>query len=287
MVKTLFQTQREYLDHFFDQIDYEKTEMIIDKLLSCKGNIILSGVGKSGIIANKLAMTMLSTGTKALFVSPTDALHGDIGIVSKDDVFISITKSGETKEIIDLVPFVRKKGASFIAIVSNSSSTLAKLSDMFITLPVKKEIYPFNLAPTTSTAVQLIFGDVLAVELMRRKKFSLDDYAINHPSGNIGKKITLRVEDVMLKGTDIPFCYPEDQLVDVIPTLSEGRCGALIVVDKKTGEIKWEWQSDSNIITSPIYYKGLLYFATADRNMVCLSIGKAGSAGNGDSGQLY
>lgn len=231
MVRDLFQVQKEYIDHFFDNIDLEATERIVQKILTCRGNIILTGVGKSGIIANKLAMTMLSTGTKAIFLSPTDALHGDLGIVSKDDMFITLSKSGETREIIDLIPYVRKKQASFISIVSKKSSTLAKLADLSIYLPVKKELCPFNLAPTTSTEIQLIFGDVLAVELMRRKNFSITEFAINHPSGHIGKKITLKVKDLMLKDEEIPLCGPKDRLVDLISLLSEKKCGALIIVD--------------------------------------------------------
>lgn len=169
MVHNLFETQKNYLNQFFDLIDLKKTEEILQKFLNCKGNIILSGVGKSGIIANKLAMTMLSTGTKAIFLSPVDALHGDIGIVSKEDVFVALSKSGETKELLELIPYIRKKGAELISIVSNPNSTLARMSDLFISLYVKKEICPFNLAPTTSTAVQLIYGDVLAVALMKKR----------------------------------------------------------------------------------------------------------------------
>lgn len=234
MVANLFKTQKSYLDYFYEKIDIAKTEEIIDTLFHCLGTIIFTGVGKSGIIANKLAMTMLSTGTKALFISPIDALHGDLGIVSKDDIIICLSNSGETKELISLVPFIKKKGAKLISIVSKPDSTLAKVGDIYIDLPVKKEICPFNLAPTTSTAVQLIFGDVLAVELMRRKNFSIDEFAANHPGGSIGKLITLKVKDLMLKGADVPFCKKEDLLIDVLSVLSEKRCGCLIIVDENS-----------------------------------------------------
>ena len=231
MVANLFLTQKSYLDYFYEQIDIAKTEEILSELYKCSGTIIFTGVGKSGIIANKLAMTMLSTGTKAIYISPTDALHGDLGIVSKLDIIICLSNSGETKELISLVPYIKKKGAKLVSIVSKPNSTLAKLGDLYIDLPVKKEICPFNLAPTTSTTVQLIFGDVLAIELMRRKNFSIDDFAANHPGGSIGKLITLKVKDLMLKGNDVPFCKKDDLLVDVISVLSEKRCGCLIVVD--------------------------------------------------------
>ena len=233
MIKSLFDAQQEYLKFFFEHVDYEKTEAILRKMLSCKGNIILTGVGKSGIIANKIAVTMLSTGTEALFISPTDALHGDMGIVTKDDIVVCFSKSGETKEILAMIPFIRKKGGGVISVVSNPHSSLAKAADLFINLEVKREICPFNLAPTTSPAVQLIFGDILTVALMRNKHFTLDDYAINHPSGSIGKKIVLKVKDVMLKEDELPLCSSQDLLVDVLSTLSEKRCGCLVAVDEK------------------------------------------------------
>ena len=233
MMKSLFKTQQDYLNFFFEHIDYEKMEDILQKLLLCKGNIILTGVGKSGIIANKIAVTMLSTGTRALFIAPTDALHGDMGVVRKDDIVICFSKSGESKEILAMIPFIRKKGAEVISVVSNPDSSLAKEGDFFINLPLKRELCPFNLAPTTSPAIQLIFGDILTVALMRANHFTLDDYAINHPYGSIGKKIVLKVKDVMLKEEEVPFCSSKDLLIDVLSTLTEKRCGCLIIVDEE------------------------------------------------------
>lgn len=232
MVKGLFQEQRSLIDHFFENIDLKKTTQILECFFSCTGTLIFTGVGKSGIIANKLAMTMLSTGTKALYLSSADALHGDMGLVSQDDIFICLSKSGETKELLDLVPYVRKKGAFIVALVSNPTSKLAKLVDLSINLPLKKELCPFNLAPTTSTTLQLIFGDILAVALMQKKAFSLDEYALNHPSGAIGKKLILKVADMMLQGSDLPLCSEDDLLVDVLEILSSKRCGVLLAVDK-------------------------------------------------------
>jgi arabinose-5-phosphate isomerase len=231
MIASLFEEERRYLNHFFDAIDVKKTEKLVQELLRCKGSIILSGVGKSGIIANKLAVSFLSMGTKALFLPPLDALHGDLGLVFEDDICVFLTKSGETKELLQMVPYVRKKGAKIVAIVSNPKSRLAKEADFFITLPVEKEICPFNLAPTTSAAVQLIFGDILAVALMKAKNFSLSEFAVNHPAGSIGKKISLCVEDLMFQGESVPLCAPQSALIDVIAELSSKRCGALLVVD--------------------------------------------------------
>jgi arabinose-5-phosphate isomerase len=233
MIASLFEEARQYINHFFDAVDIKKTEELVQELLLCQGSIILSGVGKSGIIANKLAMSFLSMGTKALFLPPLDALHGDLGLVSAEDVCIFLSKSGETQELLQMIPYIRKKGAKVVAIISNPHSRLAKESDFFIILPVEKELCPFNLAPTTSTAVQLIFGDVLAVALMREKKFTLSEFAINHPAGSIGKKIALCVEDLMFKEKEIPLCSCDSFVIDVLTELSSKKCGALIVVNKE------------------------------------------------------
>ncbi|MFA6119596.1 MAG: KpsF/GutQ family sugar-phosphate isomerase [Parachlamydiales bacterium] len=227
----LFEKKRKYLNYFFDHLDVEKAEKILKILLNCKNNIVFTGVGKSAIIANKIAMTMLSTGTKAIFLPASDALHGDIAIISKDDVFVVLSKSGETDELINLIPYVKKRKAVVVAIVSNEKSRLAKIADHYICLPVEKELCPYNLAPTTSTSVQLIFGDVLTIALMEKKNFSINEYALNHPAGAIGKQITLKVEDLMVK--DLPLCHESDLIKDVLHVLSSKKCGTLLVVDKK------------------------------------------------------
>ncbi len=233
MLQELFERQKEYIDHFFENIDVDKASQFFDICKNCSGLILLTGVGKSGIIAEKIAMTLVSTGTKALYLPPTNFLHGDIGILSSHDIMIVMSKSGESEELISLIPFIRKRGAKFLSIVSNPSSRLSKMSDASISLPVKKELCPFDLAPTTSTAIQLMFGDVLAIALMKEKNFILDDYAMNHPAGSIGKKMTLLVKDLMFTGEHIPLCHPQDKLVDVLVELSNKKCGCLLVVDKE------------------------------------------------------
>jgi arabinose-5-phosphate isomerase len=232
MLLELFRQQRSYLDHFFDNIDLEMAQKILDAFFRCKGLIVFTGIGKSGIIAEKLAMTMISTGTKALYLPAVNALHGDIGIVSQDDIIVLISKSGETDELLQLIPYIRKKKASVVSFVSNAKSRLASAADYSISLPVEREICPFDLAPTTSAAIQLLFGDILAIALMKVKQFSLEDFAINHPSGLIGKKISLKVEDVMIKGDDLPLSNPNERLIDVLVELSNKRCGLLLVTDQ-------------------------------------------------------
>ncbi len=231
MLDKLFREQQGQLNYFFDRLNMEAVEEILQVLLSCKGVVFFSGVGKSGIIAEKIAVTMISTGTKAYYVSPTNALHGDLGIVTSSDVFVMLSKSGETEELLHLVPFIRNKGAFLIAVTSNPSCRLVKAANMSIYLPLERELCPFDLAPTTSTAVQLIFGDVLAVGLMKSKNFALSDYALNHPGGRIGRRASVQVADLMLGEHSVPLCAPTDQLVNVLVELSDKRCGCLIVVD--------------------------------------------------------
>ncbi|NDD58937.1 MAG: KpsF/GutQ family sugar-phosphate isomerase [Chlamydiae bacterium] len=234
MVINLFKNAQSYLNHFFDTVNIQDVEVFIKACQSSEGLLVLTGVGKSGIIAEKIAMTLISTGTRALFLPAMNFLHGDIGIVSEKDVVIMISKSGESEELLNLIPFFKKKGAKLLGIVSKPSSRLASQADLHICLPVEKELCGFDLVPTTSTVVQLIFGDILAVALMQNRKFNLEEYAKNHPSGSIGKKLTLTVKDIMLKEKHIPLCSPKDKLSDVLVELSNKRCGALLIANEQS-----------------------------------------------------
>ncbi|KAF3361977.1 putative arabinose 5-phosphate isomerase [Chlamydiales bacterium STE3] len=220
------------ISFFVQNINQEEVEKAFQLLKKCKGMIFFTGVGKSAIVANKIAVTMTSTGTRAFFVSPIDALHGDIGLIGREDLLVVLSKSGESDELINLIPYVRNKGADIIAIVSNPKSRLAKAANAKVVLPVKRELCPFNMAPTTSTQIQMIFGDVLAVGLMHEKNFSLNDYAMNHPAGSIGKRILLKVSDLMLKDTQIPMALPEDKLIDTLVELSDKKAGCVLVTDQ-------------------------------------------------------
>jgi arabinose-5-phosphate isomerase len=231
MINELFKEYQLNLNHFFNEIDCDRARDILNLFLNCKGKLIFTGVGKSGIIAEKLATTMISTGTTALYLPPMNALHGDIGIVEKEDLLICISKSGESEELLTLVPFVQERGAKTLAWVSNSECRLLKRCDIGIVLPFIKELCPFDLAPTTSTAVQLIFGDVLIIALMRAKRFSLSEYALNHPAGSIGKKITVRVHDLMLKDDRLPLCHQDKPLREALIELTNKRCGCLLIID--------------------------------------------------------
>jgi arabinose-5-phosphate isomerase len=232
MLKELLDKQRNYTDHFFATLELQPVEQLIHRLLQCKGFLFFTGVGKSGLVAKKIAFTMVSTGTKAFYLSPTDAMHGDIGMVSTEDIFIMISKSGESDELLHLVPAIRNKGVTLIGIVCNPHSRLAAACHITINLPFKHEICPFDMAPTMSTTTQLLFGDLLTIALMRHKNFSMDEYALNHPSGRIGKRMTLKVKDLMLTGERIPLCRPEDRLGDILVELSNKRCGCILIADK-------------------------------------------------------
>ena len=233
MIEQLLQEQRRYIEYFFSHVDVSKTQEILQKLLHTKGTILFSGVGKSGIIAQKLAMTFLSTGTKALYMPSTDAMHVDLGMLNAEDVFIFLSKSGNTEELVRLLPFVKDKKACTIAFVSNTSSKLYHACDFAAYLPVERELCPFDLAPTTSAEVQLMYGDLLAMAMMMKKNFSLQDFAQNHPAGAIGKRLFVKVEDLMRKEEEVPLCSFGEKLIDLLCRLSEKKSGCLFIADEK------------------------------------------------------
>lgn len=260
IIEELLEKQRRYLDYYFDRINMQELERFTEACLQTEGLIIFTGVGKSGIIADKIAMTLVSTGTKALYLPPTNFLHGDIGILSDKDMLVLISRSGETEELCTLVPFARKRMTRLAALVSNPASRLSKLCDIAVHLPVEKELCPFDLAPTTSTAAQLLCGDLLAVALMRHKKFHLSEYVLNHPSGSIGKKMTLTVADLMQ--TALPLARPDGLLIDQLVELSNKKCGALLITDEEQrllgiftdGDLRRALQSfGSAALHKPIY----------------------------------
>lgn len=232
MIKELLEESQKNIDYFFKNVNATQFESILHFCFSCKGLIICTGIGKSGIIAEKIATTLASTGTKALYLPTLNFLHGDIGLLSEGDIVLMLSKSGESEELLTLIPFIHKKKAKIIGLTSQVNSRLAKDSDLYLHLPVQKELCHFDLVPTTSTEVQLIFGDILSISLMKLRNFKLTDYALNHPSGTIGKKMTLTVKDIMLKDSSLPICKADAKLGDVIVELTQKKCGALII----TGE---------------------------------------------------
>ena len=204
-------------------------------IAACRGRVILTGIGKSGIIANKIAATLTSTGTPAVYLHAVEALHGDLGIVGSDDVVVAIGKSGESEELNTLLPIVKRIGAAVIAITASPSSTLATLADVVLTLKIPREACPLNLAPTSSTTASLVLGDAIAVALMKLKKVSTDDYARRHPGGQLGRRLLLRVEDLMRTGERNATIKLSDTVRHMLVKITEGQSGAISVVDKRGG----------------------------------------------------
>jgi len=208
--------------------DFEKA---IEAMFACKGRVVVSGIGKSAVIAQKIVATFNSTGTPSIFMHAADAIHGDLGIVQQDDVVIVISKSGESPEIKVLIPLIKNFGNTLIGMVGNIQSYLAKQSDIILNTTVDQEACPNNLAPTTSTTAQLVMGDTLAVCLMEKKGFKSDDFAKFHPGGTLGKKLYLRVSD-LYAGNEKPKVKPSDSLKDVIVEMTQKRLGVAAVTDE-------------------------------------------------------
>ena len=213
----------------------ENFQKTVELILESKGNLVFSGIGKSAIIAQKIVATMNSTGTSAVFMHAADAIHGDLGIVRKDDIVVILSKSGETPEIKVLVPLIKLRGNKIVALVGNRQSYLASQADSILDVSVNEEAIPDSLAPTSSTTAQLVMGDALALILMRCRGFSTDDFAKFHPGGALGKQLYLRVKDLYLKN-ERPEVDPDDNLTRVIIEMTSKRLGATVV--SENDEIK-------------------------------------------------
>jgi arabinose-5-phosphate isomerase len=209
----------------------EEVERAIELLAGCRGKIVLVGVGKSGNIAEKIAATLTSTGTAAVYLHPSDALHGGLGIVNAEDIVVALSNSGETDEVVTMLPYLKNRQVPIIALVGNLRSTLARSALVVLDASVDQEACPLNLAPTTSTTVALAIGDALAMTLMSVKGLTPDDFALNHPAGRIGKRLTLRVADLMHSGPENPMIAADAPWLEVIASISRGGLGAVNVVD--------------------------------------------------------
>jgi arabinose-5-phosphate isomerase len=216
------------------RLDPAQVERVVELLATCKGKVVILGVGKSGIIGQKIAATMTSAGTAALYLHPSDALHGGLGIVQQEDVVIVLSNSGETDEIVAMLPYLKNRsvpGVPIVAIVGNLNSTLARRADAVLDASVDQEACPLNLAPTTSTTVALAIGDALAMTVMKVKGLTSDDFAVNHPAGRLGKRLTLRVADLMHCDGENPTIASGSSWVEVVRAISKGGLGAVCVVD--------------------------------------------------------
>ena len=208
-------------------------EKACELILKSKGRVVVTGMGKPGFIAQKISATLSSTGTPSLFLHPAEALHGDLGRVMKEDVVIALSNSGQTEEIVKLLPVVRKIGAKLIAMTGNPRSLLAHHSDIVLDVSVKKEACTMNLAPTASTTAMLAMGDALAVTLLEKKGFKPENFALYHPGGDLGKKLLLKVSDIMRTGKSNPLVHEDKSVREVLREITEARAGSAAVVDKK------------------------------------------------------
>ena len=212
-----------------DRIDTE-FEKAVDLLLKCMGRVIVTGMGKSGIIAQKIASTMTSTGTAALFLHPAEGVHGDLGAVLKDDLVICISKSGNTEEILKLLPVFKRQGVPIITMTGDRNSVLAKQSDVILDVSVKEEACPFDLVPTASTTATLVMGDALALAVFQERGLSVEDYAVFHPGGMIGRRLLLKVNDIMHSGQDVPRVSEDTKLPNMILEITSKRLGCTCVM---------------------------------------------------------
>lgn len=232
IAKKVLKIERDALTSLMGRIgpDFDKIIGVIHKT---RGRIIVTGMGKPGFIAQKISATLSSTGTPSLYLHPAEALHGDLGRVTKDDLILALSNSGETEEIVKLLPIIKKIGATLIAMTGNVRSTLAKFADHSIDVSVKREACSMGLAPTTSTTAMLAMGDALAVALLEKKGFKEKDFAFFHPGGILGKRLILKVADIMRKGADNPVVKENAPVKSVLLAITKSRAGSASVVDSK------------------------------------------------------
>lgn len=214
-----------------ERLGTEQVERAIRLLAACGGKVVVAGVGKSGLVARKIASTLTSTGTAAVYLHPSDALHGDLGLVAPTDVMVLLSNSGETDELIAMLPHLKHRHVPIIAIVGSLNSSLARNADAVLDASVEQEACPLNLAPTTSTIVALAIGDALAATLMQVKGITSQDFALNHPAGRLGKRLTLRVSDLMHGGPDNPVVSPHASWATIAGAITKGGMGVVTVID--------------------------------------------------------
>ncbi|MDP4173486.1 MAG: KpsF/GutQ family sugar-phosphate isomerase [Bacteroidota bacterium] len=214
-----------------DRIDEEFVKAV-QIMSACKGRVILTGMGKSGLIARKIVATMNSTGTPAIYLHPTDALHGDLGMVRSEDVVVLISKSGNTEEIVNLIPLLKRLNVILIAMVGNKKSKVGKECDIVLNIAVKEEACPYDLAPTASSTATLVMGDALSIALLELKGFTREDFALLHPGGSLGKRLSLKISELMVTGEDIPMVNEFTSMKDTILEITSKRLGMTSVVDE-------------------------------------------------------
>ena len=230
IIKDVLLTEAKELEKAANSVSFD-IEKAIDLIMSSKGKLIVTGVGKSGLVGAKIAATLASTGTSSFFLHPTEAMHGDLGMIGKEDIVLGISYSGESEELVQILPHLKRFNIPLIAMARNEKSTLAQYADVFININVEKEACPLDTAPTSSTTLTMAMGDALAVCLMRKRDFKKEDFASFHPGGSLGKQLFVKVDDLLRK-ENLPVVSRETKLKDAILVMSEGRLGSVIITDK-------------------------------------------------------
>jgi len=230
LAKNVINIEQQAIAELLQYID-DSFELACQLMFNCQGRVIVIGMGKSGHIGGKIAATLASTGTPAFFVHPGEASHGDLGMITKDDVVLTISNSGETGEVLAIIPVIKRIGASLISMTGNTSSTLAKLADTHVCIKVTTEACPLGLAPTSSTTAALVMGDALAVALLNARGFTADDFALSHPGGSLGKRLLLRLSDIMHKGDRLPVVTENALIKDALVEMSLKGLGMTAIVD--------------------------------------------------------
>ncbi|MEC4676005.1 MAG: KpsF/GutQ family sugar-phosphate isomerase [Nitrospirota bacterium] len=230
IAKNVLQTEADAIAGLIEKLDgsFGKAVGII---LESRGKVVVTGMGKSGLIGKKIAATLASTGTPALFMHPAEASHGDLGMVTSEDVIIALSNSGETEEIIGLIPFLKRFNVGIISLTGNAGSTLSKVSDVALDVSVKAEACPFGIVPTSSTTAALAMGDAIAVALLTERGFREEDFACFHPGGSIGKKLLIKVSDLMHTGDALPLISPETLILRAVLEISSKRLGVVVITD--------------------------------------------------------
>jgi len=230
IAKDVLKLEAKELENAADSLD-DEIEKAVELVANLKGKLIVTGVGKSGLIGAKIAATLASTGTSSFFIHPTEALHGDLGMIGKDDGVLAISYSGESEELIKILPHIKRFDIPLIAMAKDKSSSLGRYGDVFLSINVSKEACPLGAAPTTSTTLTLAMGDALAVCLMKKRDFKKEDFASFHPGGSLGKRLFVKVKD-LYRDKNLPIVKDDTPLKDAIMVMSEGRLGNVLVVDE-------------------------------------------------------
>jgi arabinose-5-phosphate isomerase len=228
----VIETEAQAVFELTQRID-SRFEKACELLLACKGRIVVTGMGKSGHIANKIAATLSSTGTPAFFMHPGEASHGDLGMITRQDVVLAISHSGKTSELITLLPLLKRLEIPLITLTGNSESILARASDINLDVSIKQEACPLGLAPTTSTTVSLVMGDALAIALLQARGFSEEDFALSHPGGSLGKRLLLRIDELYHQGDKLPLVNEQATVSEALIEVTEKKLGMTCVVDNQ------------------------------------------------------